>query len=40
MVPDPDNWLSTGTVSAGGGGPIFLGKSKAEGGHCVNPQTY
>ena len=33
VAQDPDKWLTTRTVSAGGGhGPILVGKSKAGGG--------
>ena len=32
MAPDPDNWLATGTVSAGGDCLILLGKSNRGGG--------
>ncbi len=32
MAPEPDKWLATGTVSAGGGhGPILFGESEVGG---------
>ena len=40
VVPDPDNWLATGTVSAGGGhGPILFGESEVGGAgvHFLDP---
>jgi len=38
-VLDPDKWLTTRTVPAGGGhGPILVGKSEAGGGSIVSPQ--
>jgi hypothetical protein len=36
VAPDPDKWLNTRTVSAGGGhGPILLGKSEARGAGSI-----
>jgi len=42
VAPDPDKWLTTRTVSAGGGhGPILLGSQKRGGGvNYVDPETY
>ena len=39
VAPEPDKWLTTGTVSAGGShGLILLGKSKAGGGSLASAQ--
>ncbi len=41
LAPEPDNWLTTGTISASGGhGPILLGKSEVEEVTWVDPETY
>ena len=41
VAPDPDNWLTMRTISAGGGhGPIVLGKLEAGGEvNCVTQRS-
>ena len=38
MTPKPDKWLTTGTISTGGHGPVSLGKLEAGGGHLRGPR--